>query len=200
MYQYLSGKLVEKIPTLVTVDVQGIGYLIHIPVSTYGQLPSLGEPVKLLTHYVVREDFQGLYGFFTEEEREMFRLLISISGIGPKMGMTVLSGSSLAELKQAIVNGNLDFLTKIPGIGRKTAERIVVELKEKIIVDDRRLPQGGAVKMSAEESMMEDSLRALIELGYKKQNAKEAIQKALNENGSAKKSVSDLIRVSLKYV
>lgn len=182
------------------IDVGGVGYLVQIPVSTFGQLPVLGDNVKLLTHFVVREDMQALYGFWSEEERDLFRMLISISGIGPKMAMTILSGSSLADLKQAIVNGSIDFLVQIPGIGRKTAERLVVELKEKIVIDERRAPSLGSPKSPSENPLMEDTVSALIELGYKKQNAKEAVQRALKDSSDKKMGVPDLIRFSLKYV
>ncbi len=200
MYQYLSGKLTEKNPTSAVIDVNGVGYLVQIPVSTFGQLPVLGDTVKLLTHFVVREDAQALYGFWSEEERDLFRMLISISGIGPKMAMTILSGSSLPELKQAIVNGSIDFLIKIPGIGRKTAERLVVELKEKIVIDERMAPSAGHGKTAPEHYLMEDAVSALIELGYKKPNAKEAVQRALKDSADKKMGVPDLIRFSLKYI
>ncbi len=199
MYQYISGKLTEKTPTTAVLDTGGVGFLLHIPVSTFSQLPAVGETIKLLAHFVVREDAQMLYGFATDEERELFRLLITISGIGPKMAMTVLSGSSLADLKQAIVDGSVAFLTQIPGIGRKTAERIVIELKEKIILDERRMPNASPKSLSGDPSV-DDTVSALIELGYKKQNAKDAVQKALKDTNDKKMSVPDLIRYSLKYV
>src|SRR5690348_15268994 len=111
MYEYLSGKLIRKSPTEMVLETQGIGFAVHIPVSTFSALPEIGQQVKVLTHFVVREDVQALYGFFTEEEREIFRLLITISGIGPKSAMTVLSGISIGDLKRAIINGNLAVLT-----------------------------------------------------------------------------------------
>lgn len=200
MYQYLSGKLVEKTAASAVIDVHGVGYLVQISVSTFSALPELGKDVKIFTHFVVREDVQALFGFYTEEERQVFRLLLSVSGIGPKTALTVLSGVSLSELKRAIIDGNLTTLTGVPGVGRKTAERLVVELREKIVVEDRKAGSSAVEKMAAQDILVEDSLQALIELGYRKQNAQEAIRKAVKAFEGAKYSVSDLIRASLKYV
>lgn len=200
MYRYISGTLVEKSPTTVTVDTHGVGYQLLIPLSTHHKLPQTGAHVKLLTHFVVREDVQQLYGFLTEEELELFRMLISVSNVGPKMAMTVLSGIGIRELRQAIVDGAVPTLSAISGIGKKTAERIIVELREKIILDEP-YPSGARRITSAEEGLIEDSLQALVSLGYKKQDAKVAIQKvlAMHENGE-KLKVEELIRQSLKYV
>ena len=200
MYDYISGRLVEKSAASMVVDVAGIGYAVSIPVSTFAALPEVGQNVKILTHFVVREDMQALYGFYTEEERRLFRLLLSVSGIGPKSALTVLSGISIADLKRAIVNGNLAVLTGIPGIGRKTAERLVIELREKIVVDEKKVHSSTLDKLQAQDALIEDSLRALVELGYRKQNAQEAIRKAVKNLEDGKYSVPDLIRASLKYV
>ena len=198
MYQYLTGRLVEKNPASLVLDVQGIGYHILIPVSTFTSLPEINQNIKILTHFIVREDAHVLFGFATEEERDFFRLLISVSGIGPKTAMTVLSGISIPELKRALIEGNLAVLTSAPGIGRKTAERMIVELREKIVVEEGRgLPATG--KILANQALAEDGVRALVELGYRKQNAQEAIQKVFKNQGS-QLSVSDLVRASLKYV
>ena len=199
MYHYISGTLVGKSPTAVTIDAHGIGYQITIPLSTYQHLPESGARVKLLTHFVVREDLQQLYGFLTDEERDLFRLLISVSNIGPKMAMTILSGIDIPELKQAIVDGAVPVLSAISGIGRKTAERVIVELREKIILDEEH--SRTSRRLTVNEALIEDSLQALVSLGYKKQNAKAAIQKVLSIHGSREKmDVEELIRQSLKYV
>lgn len=200
MYHYLTGRLVEKAPTAVVLDVEGVGYHIQIPLSSFKTLPEVGQSVRVLTHFVVREDSQTLYGFLTEEERHLFRLLISVSGIGPKMAITLLSGISIPQLKQAIIEGSLTVLTGVPGIGRKTAERLVVELREKIVLGDRRMEMPAALRISGQDQLIEDSLRALISLGYQKRVAKEAIQRALQTPKAEKLSVEDLIRTSLKYV
>lgn len=200
MYEYLSGKLIRKTPTVMILETQGIGFEIHIPVSTFSALPEIGQQVKVLTHFAVREDLQALYGFYTEEEREIFRLLISISGIGPKSAMTVLSGISIGDLKRAIINGNLAVLTSIPGIGRKTAERLVIELREKIVVEEGRSSGASLERMKEQDERVDDSIRALVELGYRKQNAKEAVQKAVKTFESPDFSVPDLIRIALKHI
>ncbi len=201
MFEYLKGTLVEKSAMRAVVDVQGVGYEVRIPVSTFSKLPALESSVKLLIHYVVREDAQLLYGFATAEERELFRLLISISGIGPKLGITILSGMTLQELKQAIAQGNVQTLTAIPGIGKKTAERVVVELREKISVEEM-IAGSGPINLSQDDAILNDSLAALLELGYKKKDGQTALERAardLDQSG-AKRSVSDLVRKALKYV
>lgn len=202
MYEYLFGNLVEKTAAALVIEVGGVGYHVHIPVSTFAALPELGKSVRILTHFVVREDAQALFGFFTEEERQLFRLLISISGIGPKTALTALSGVAVQELKRAIIDGNLAVLTGISGIGRKTAERMVVELREKMVLEERRAPASAPAK-GGQEPVVEDSVRALVELGYKKQNAQDAIQKALKNfemSPPGKIKLEDLIRASLRYV
>ncbi|HXV28270.1 MAG TPA: Holliday junction branch migration protein RuvA [bacterium] len=200
MYHYLHGQLVEKTPTSIILDVGGIGFHLQIPLSSYEKLPESGQTVRVLTHFVVREDAHMLYGFMTQEERRLFKLLISVSGIGPKTAMTALSGVSVADLKRAIVDGSIHILSGISGIGRKTAERIVVELREKLVVDANLSFPAGTGKSQTHEALIEDSLQALIALGYRRQNAKEAVQKALKITEAEKCSVEDLIRASLKYV
>lgn len=198
MYEYISGRLIEKSPTRVIIDINGVGYLIQISVTTHADLPVLGELVKLLTYFIVREDAQILYGFSTEEERELFKLLISVNGIGPKMAMSILSGLSLSELKRAIVEGLLPVLTGISGVGKKTAERIIIELRERVVLD-RRESASASIERETEDGITGDAIRALIQLGYKKQNAKEAIQRVL-KNSSEKVTIEELVRASLKYV
>jgi len=200
MYHYLSGKLIEKTPTSVVMDVNGVGYDILIPVSTYSSLPALGQSVKLLTHFVVREDAQLLYGFGTDEERKMFRLLISVSGIGPKIATTALSGILVEDLKLAIKDGNISVLTSISGIGKKTAERMVVELREKVILDGSKSTSlsgsRGTIMISSEA---EDAVQALIALGYSKNQAQIAVEKAVKSSAD-KLPIDKLVRVALKFV
>ena len=200
MYHFLSGKLIEKTPTSVVMDVNGVGYDVLIPVSTYSFLPALGQPVKLLTHFVVREDAQLLYGFGTDEERKMFRLLISVSGIGPKIATTALSGILVEDLKLAIKDGNIAVLTSISGIGKKTAERMVLELREKIILDGSKSTSSsglrGGMGMSSEA---EDAVQALIALGYSKNQAQIAVEKSV-KSSSDKLPIDKLVRVALKFI
>lgn len=200
MYSFLAGILAEKSPTAVTIDVNGIGFQLLIPLSTSQKLPSAGEKVKLLTHHVVREDAQLLFGFLSEEERSLFKLLLGVSGIGPKSALTVLSGLGIRELKKAIVAGSVPALTAIPGIGRKTAERLIIELREKVVIEGRLDSDGLPAVPSKHEALVQDSLRALVSLGYSKQNAKVAIQKVLAQRGNARLNAESLIRESLKEI
>ncbi|MBI3314077.1 MAG: Holliday junction branch migration protein RuvA [Candidatus Omnitrophica bacterium] len=202
MYEYLSGRLVEKNTGSLILDVGGVGYAVTIPLSTFESLPPLGQSVKILTFFVVREDAQALYGFLSESERSLFKMLLSISGIGPKMAITVLSGLTLPDLKRAIVDGSVHLLTGISGVGKKTAERIIIELREKLVLDERRMPesQASSAVLQEQDGLFQDSLQALIQLGYKKQNAKEAIQKALKNHKPEDLSAEVLVRESLKYV
>jgi len=200
MYQYVQGTLSEKNPVAAVVDVRGVGYLLHIPVSTYSSLPPLGEEVRLLTHFVVREDAQMLFGFFTEDERELFRMLITVSGVGPKSAMTVLSGISAEELRQAIARGDLQILTAIPGIGKKTAERLIVDLREKLVADRAGVRVPAVSGRGGQGQRVEDSMNALVALGYRKPDAKTALEKAIKDANGADLSVEELIRQSLKNI
>ena len=161
----LSGTLSEKNPPQVLVDCQGVGYEVDVPMSTFYNLPAVGEKVSLLTHFVVREDAQILYGFGSGEERAAFRQLIKISGVGPRMALGVLSGMSVAELAQAITLQEAGRLVKIPGIGKKTAERLLLELKGKMGADL------GPATVSAADSTQNDILQALVALGYSDKEA-----------------------------
>jgi len=200
MYHYLQGTISEKTATQLVLDVGGVGYAIGIPLSTFEALPPMGQTVKILTYFVVREDAQALYGFLTQAERDLFKLLISVSGIGPKSAMTILSSVSIEDLKKAIVEGELETLHGIAGIGKKTAERLVVELREKIVLhsQDRNGEAGSSLKSS--QALVEDSVEALVALGYRKQNAKVAVEKVFKNEKPEKVSVEELIRASLKYI
>ena len=200
MYHYLNGKIAEKTPTAVILDVNGIGYEVRVSLSTFSSLPNLGETVKLFTHFIVREDLQALYGFATEEEKEAFKLLISISGIGPKLAITLLSGVTLPELKRAIQEKNIPVLTAISGIGQKTAERVIIELKDKIGKAEVSAGKELIHDAGVSDQMVEDSVSALVSLGYTKQKAKEAIQKTLKAMLGKKPSVEEIIRAALKHV
>ncbi|MEX8518753.1 MAG: Holliday junction branch migration protein RuvA [Leptothrix sp. (in: b-proteobacteria)] len=184
----LSGTLAEKSPPLVLIDVGGVGYEVDVPMSTFYNLPHLGERVTLLTQFVVREDAQLLYGFLSHEERQTFRQLIKISGIGPRMALGILSGLSIAELAQAVAAQEVRRLVKVPGIGKKTAERLLLELKDKLApaLDQ---PAGTLINHAAQA----DIVQALIALGYSERDA-EAALKAL----PADIGVSDGIKLALK--
>ncbi|HQO73469.1 MAG: Holliday junction ATP-dependent DNA helicase RuvA [Candidatus Marinimicrobia bacterium ADurb.Bin030] len=183
MFAYISGKLFQKEPTSVIIDVNGIGYQINIPLSTYSALPATGQNAKLLTYYHVREDIQALYGFATPEEKELFLLLISVSGIGPKMAMTILSGTSPEQFRRRILDGDVESLTLIPGIGLKTARRIIVELGEKMGQTSEVV--SGELATVTLGATGEEALRALISLGYRRAEALNALRKAVKELGDS---------------
>ncbi|BDT57589.1 Holliday junction ATP-dependent DNA helicase RuvA [Massilia varians] len=183
----LSGILLEKAPPHVLVDCNGVGYEVDVPMSTFYNLPHTGEKVVLFTHLVVREDAHLLFGFGTASERALFRQLIKITGIGARMGLAILSGMSVADLSQAVTLQEAGRLVKIPGIGKKTAERLLLELKGKLGADIGVV--GGAVRDDAQA----DVLNALVALGYSDKEALLAIK-----NMPAGSSVSDGIKFALK--
>ena len=187
----LTGTLVERNPPQVVVDCNGVGYEVDVPMSTFYNLPHAGERISLLTHFVVREDAQILYGFGTAEERVAFRQLIKISGVGPRMALGVLSGLSVNELAQAITLQDAGRLVKIPGIGKKTAERLLLELRDKLA---KALPAvAGSVTANLPGDDRADIVNALLALGYNEKEALGAV-KTLPEGVG----VSDGIRQALK--
>ena len=198
MITFLHGKLVDALPTQVTVDVNGVGYEALIPLSSYDKLPSRGQEVKLLTHLAVREDAHVLYGFMTTAERELFRLLINtVSGIGPKIALNILSGMNARAFRGAVADGDVQALSQISGVGKKTAERIVVELKDRIgaagaweAISERRA-------LSPEDQKVNDAALALVALGFKQIEAHDTVRAALSALGP-KATVEDLVRASLK--
>jgi Holliday junction DNA helicase RuvA len=183
----LYGTLVEKNPPQLLVDCQGVGYEVDVPMSTFYNLPGLGEKVMLLTHLAVREDAHLLYGFGTAEERTVFRQLIKISGVGARTALSILSGMSVADLAQAITLQEAGRLTKVPGIGKKTAERLLLELKGKLGADLGHV--GGVVHSDATS----DILNALLALGYSDKEAMLALKQVPAGSG-----VSDGIKLALK--
>lgn len=200
MYDFLSGKIVAKEPTRLVLEVGGMGYELAIPLSTFHSLGARGEEVRLLTHFLVREDNHQLFGFKTEEERSIFRLLLSVTGIGPKMSLAILSGIGTSELRKAIVEGSIPTLTAISGVGRKTAERLIVELREKILLLEPKTGTPVSSLGSIDDRRVEDSLQALVSLGYRRPEARRAVQKVLAEKTGASLSVEELIRASLKHI
>lgn len=200
MYEYLLGKIVRKEPTRLVLEVGGVGFDLLIPLSTFRLLEKAGEEAKVFTHFLVREENHQLFGFKTEEERSFFRLLLSATGIGPKLALALLSGIGPAELRKAIVEGSVPTLTSISGIGRKTAERLIVELREKMLLLEPQAERVTVNRPLGEEHLVEDSLQALVALGYRRTDAKRALQKVLAEKNQNSFSVEDLIRASLKYI
>ena len=196
---FIDGKLVSALPTQATVDVNGVGYEVFIPLSSYDKLPAVGQPVHVLTHLHVREDAHILYGFMTTPERDLFRLLVNnVSGIGPKLALAVLSGMSVTNFKAAVVNSDVAALSKISGLGKKTAERIVLELKDKLGVAAAWEAATAAHAPTPEQEQMSEAVLALIALGYKQIDAHKAVRD-LQEKGEAK-SAEELVKLALKRV
>lgn len=204
MIAHLSGTLLAKHATSVIVDVGGVGYEVTIPVTTFYDLGEPNTPVRLRIHTHVREDALQLFGFRTERERELFTLLISVSGIGPKSGIAMLSGMSADEIVSAIRTNNLARLTSIPGVGRKTAERLVIELRDKMAslsgpaLEEEPGVGAAASPEQTEDALREDALSALVNLGYQKAAAEKAVTQAAAEGGDL--SVELLLRRSLRHL
>jgi Holliday junction DNA helicase RuvA len=198
MIASLRGFLISKSPTEIVVDVHGTGYAVSIPLSTFERLGDIRSEVTLLTHMHVREDAIQLFGFATEEERALFRLLISVTGIGPKMGQSILSGIPVSDLKQHIAGGNLSALVAVPGIGRKLAERLVVELRDKLgKLESDVAPIAGS---SPEQiRVRNEALLALTSLGYPRAVAEKALRAALGEAEGANASLQALIKLALRH-
>jgi len=186
----ISGILLDKTPPLALIDCNGVGYECEVPMSTFYLLPQVGEKVTLLTHFVVREDAQLLFGFGTNQERLMFRQLLKVNGIGAKSALAILSGLSIDELIQAVSLQEAGLLTRVPGIGKKTAERLLLELKDKFTLDSALSMKGSGIT-----SISQDVLNALIALGYNERESLNAV-KSLDMN----LTVNDGIKQALKYL
>lgn len=198
MITFLQGKLVDILPTQVAIDVNGVGYEVLIPLSSFDKLPGVGHEVRLLTHLAVREDAHVLYGFMTPAERDLFRLLINtVSGIGPKIALNVLSGMNVTAFRGAVANSDVKSLSQISGVGKKTAERIVVELKDKVGQAGAWEAASAARALSADEQKVNDAVLALMALGFKQVEAHDAIRAAVDKLG-ASAGVEDLVRAALK--
>lgn len=184
----LTGTLLEKNPPEVLVDCHGVGYEVQVPMSTFYNLPQVGQPISLLTHFIVREDAQLLYGFATAQERQTFRELIKISGVGPRMALSLLSGLNIEELAQAVATQEAGRLVKVPGIGKKTAERLLLELKGKL---GDAVVTGAAAQVKSDAQA--DILQALLALGYSDKEASACLKQLPADIG-----VSEGIKLALK--
>jgi Holliday junction DNA helicase RuvA len=203
MIAHLSGTLLAKHATSVIVDVGGVGYEVTIPVTTFYDLGELGEAVRLQIYTHVREEALQLFGFRTLRERELFTLLISVSGIGPKSAVAMLSGMSADEIVTAIRQSNYARITSIPGVGRKTAERLVIELRDKMAALsspalEEQIKAGGPTAAQSEDALREDTLAALLQLGFPRPAAEKVINSAIQEGGDL--SVETLLRRSLRQL
>lgn len=195
MIAYLDGKLTEKDPTYVLVDVGGIGYHVKITLNTFSQVKGL-DKCKIHTHLHVKEDAHTLYGFFEESERKRFLQLISISGVGPSTGLMILSSLSPEEIHSAIVNGDVKTISGVKGIGQKTAQRIILELKDKMSKEELE-GQLSVISLSSGNTLKAEALSALLTLGINKVAAEKTIDKIMNET-EEKMSLEDLIKLALK--
>jgi Holliday junction DNA helicase RuvA len=199
MIHHLTGTLVAALPTQIVLEAGGVGYEILIPLSTYDHLPSPPAPYKILTHLQVREDAHVLYGFATHEERDLFRLLVHhVSGIGPKSALAILSGTTPLQFRSAVVQNDAALLSKIKGVGKKTAERIIIELRDKVGVSAAWEAASAQREASPAEQKINDAVLALIALGYKQAEAHVAVKKISEKNPGA--PVEDLIRDVLKTI
>ena len=198
MISRIKGIVLECTPLLVVLEVAGIGYEIHIPVSSAEKVPSVGSECSLFIHSVYREDSATLYGFASHEDRDFFRLLVEkVSGIGPKIGISILSRMSVDLLRSAIASSDVALLSKCPGIGKKTAERLVIELKDKVgLITEGSVPVASEVGSPENPSAFQDAVSSLIILGYKPADADKLVRRAVSELGS-NSSVESLIKSAL---
>ncbi len=197
MIGFLNGKLSSKNPPTLVLDVHGVGYEIEAPMTTFYNLPAVGEQVKLYTHLVVREDAHILFGFFSESDRLLFRTLIKVNGVGPKLALTILSGLSATDFHRCIADNDVQALVRLPGIGKKTAERLIIEMRD-------RLPDLGPADSETGEpqphsnnlnNSRQEAISALIALGYKPADASKMVQTIASD-----KSCEDIIRLALQGV
>ena len=196
MIAYVKGILAEKSFDRVIVEAAGVGYELFIPVSTFDKLPREGEEVKLLAWHCVREDDETLFGFATSPEREMFLKLTQVSGVGPKIAIAILSGSSIGELSLAIASGNAKRISAIKGVGKKTAEKICVELKDKVNVIEALAATSRSSKDDVKAPMLRDAILALSALGFNEETANRMVTQVVQENPSVS-DVETVIRLAL---
>lgn len=200
MYEYLKGLLTYKDPMKAVVDIGGVGYRITIPLSTYTQLLPVGTPATLYISHIVREDAELLYGFASKEERDLFELIITVSGIGPKIGLAIIGHIDIASFHRAIHESDFNLLSKIPGIGRKTAERLVIEMRDKLTGAAKKgKGVGMPVALDNGHPLSSDTFRALINLGYAPLDAQKAVERALKEH-KAETDLGKFIALTLQKI
>lgn len=196
MIGFLRGKLVQKTPPQLVLDVQGVGYEVEAPMTTFYDLPALGQEVKLHTHLVVREDAHILFGFASETERMLFRTLIKVNGVGPKLALTILSGQSVAEFYRCVDDNDVKALVRLPGVGQKTAERLIIETRGRLpaLSDSGKASSPEQSPAVMGNSPKQEAITALCALGYKPQDAARMVQAIPVED----KSCEDIIRLALR--
>ena len=196
MISYIKGILAEKSPARIVVEAGGVGYEILIPLSSYDSIPRAGEEILIHTHHHVREDVQQLYGFATQRERQVFQMLISVSGVGPRLALGILSGASVEGFCEAIVREEVDQLTVIPGIGRKTAQRLIVELKGRMAEEEVMVAVGAGA--AARDTGAREAIEALMALGFTRSTSRKAVEKAAGEC-EGRPCVEELVRSALRH-
>jgi len=199
MIGQIRGIILQKQPPQLLVDVNGVGYELDAPMSTFYRLPDIGQEVTLVTHFVVREDAHHLYGFFAEEERLLFRTLLKVNGVGPRLALTILSSITPDEFVQCVVNNDTASLVRLPGVGKKTAERLIIEMRDKLAVWQQQSPVElnlltPVIGRGGRNQAMQDAISALVSLGYKPQEASRAVSKV--DDGAL--SSEDIIRKALR--
>jgi len=194
MIGFLRGRLVHKAPPLLVLDVQGVGYEIEAPMTTFYELPLLGAEITLHTHLVVREDAHSLFGFAAEADRSLFRTLIKVNGVGPKLALTILSGQNADEFQRCIHNNDSQALVRLPGVGKKTAERLIIELRDRLPTSGQATDSPAGPAPAAASNIKQEAISALCSLGYKPPDA----SKMVNAIASDGKSCEDIIRLALQ--
>jgi Holliday junction DNA helicase RuvA len=198
MITFVEGVLEKVLPTMIVINANGIGYQILIPLSSFDRMPQVGSTLRIATHHHVREDAQLLYGFYSEAERDLFRLLLAhVSGVGPKLALAILSGMSLDQFKTAVISSDIVAISKISGVGKKTAERVVLELKDKLGVAAQWEAASLQQARGGKEKYLHDAILALISLGYKQVDAEREARKVLVTLGEAT-STEEIVRETLK--
>ena len=197
MIAHLKGKLTRKSPVEITIDVNGVGYLVFVPLSTFYALPELGSEVSLGIHTHMREEALKLFGFYTTDEKKIFEKLITVNKVGPKLALTILSGMPPADLLSTIDSNDIAKLSTIPGIGRKTAERLILEMRDKL--DGLSLELAVKREPLLQDGLFDDALSALVNLGYKKSQAEQTLKKVYGEEGE-ESSIENLIKESLNLL
>ncbi|GBD94805.1 Holliday junction ATP-dependent DNA helicase RuvA [bacterium BMS3Abin05] len=196
MISFLEGQIVHKFPTKIIMDVNGVGYEVSISLNTYERLPQDGEKIRILTYLHVREDMMQLFGFALADERDLFLKLIAVSGVGPRLAQGILSGTTPQDFKEAVLTNNLARLTAIPGVGRKTAQRLVLDLKEKFQTDKLKHM---AVEQNGRQSLLDEAVLALVSLGYRQTQAQRSVQQVLQQFPDLN-TLEELIKHSLTQI
>jgi Holliday junction DNA helicase RuvA len=197
MIGFIRGKLISKTPPQLVVDVQGVGYEVEAPMTTFYDLPQLGEELKLFTHLVVREDAHILFAFSTESDRMMFRALIKVNGVGPKLALTILSGQSAEEFHRCIHDNDVQALVRLPGIGKKTAERLIIEMRDRLPDSEVNSEAGSSLTPhQTAKNPKQEAISALCALGYKPQDANKMVQNIPQQDNSCEQ----IIRLALQSV